>query len=101
MNSPDVLIKPRSLWRRKLFWLLLVIGLTGAGAVVTLKVLGKPQDAKAAEVSEKEKHDIAALENIKSEVEKRVTSLKEKRLFEEWLKMRKKNSKIVIKDSSI
>lgn len=53
------------------------------------------------EVFEKEKHDLAALADIKKEVEKRVISLKEKRLFEEWLKMRKKNSKIVIKDSSI
>jgi RND family efflux transporter MFP subunit len=35
--------------------LLLVIALTGVGAVVTLKVSGKSQEAKAAEVSEKEK----------------------------------------------
>jgi len=53
------------------------------------------------EVFEKEKHDMAALADIKTEVEKRAISLKEKRLFEEWLKEQKKNSKIVIKDSSI
>ena len=53
------------------------------------------------EVIEKEKHDLAPLADIKDEVEKRAISLKEKRLFEEWLKEQKKKSKIVVKDYSI
>ncbi|MCX5679891.1 MAG: hypothetical protein NTZ95_04465 [Candidatus Omnitrophica bacterium] len=49
------------------------------------------------EVSKKEKVEIVPLETIKGEVEKRVVSMEEKRLFEEWLKEEKKASKITIK----
>ncbi len=48
------------------------------------------------EVAGKEKLEIAPLESIKNEVEKRVISMKEKRLFEDWLKEEKKNSKIKV-----
>jgi hypothetical protein len=48
-------------------------------------------------VEGKEKLEIAPLDSIKDEVEKRVISMKEKRLFEEWLKEQKKASKITIK----
>lgn len=49
------------------------------------------------EVSGKEKLELAPLDSIKDEVEKRVVSMKEKRLFEDWLKEQKKASKITIK----
>jgi len=49
------------------------------------------------EVSGKEKLEIAPLDSIRAEIEKRVISVKEKRLFEDWLKEEKKRSKITIK----
>lgn len=49
------------------------------------------------EVAGKERLELAPLDSVKSEVEKRVISMKEKRLFEEWLKEQKKSSKITIK----
>lgn len=48
-------------------------------------------------VSGKEKVKLPPIETIKEEVSKRVISMKEKRLFEEWLKEQKKKSKITIK----
>lgn len=48
------------------------------------------------EVSGKEKLELAPLDTIKDEVGKRVVSMKEKRLFEDWLKEEKKASKITI-----
>lgn len=51
------------------------------------------------EVAEKEKAEIAPIENLKPEIEKRVIAVKEKRLFEDWLKSKRKQSKIrVIKE---
>jgi len=49
------------------------------------------------EVFKKEKMELAPLDSIKGEIEKRVVSMEEKRLFEEWLKEQKKASKITIK----
>jgi len=49
------------------------------------------------EVFSKEKLELAPLDSIKEEVGKRVVSMKEKRLFEDWLKEQKKASKITIK----
>jgi len=49
------------------------------------------------EVLKKEKVELAPLDSIKPEVEKRVISMKEKRLFEDWLKEQKKASKITVK----
>ena len=48
------------------------------------------------EVSKKEKSELVPLDSIKDEVEKRVVAMKEKRLFEDWLKEQKKASKITI-----
>lgn len=53
------------------------------------------------EVADKEKIDIAPLEGLKPDIEKRIIAMKEKRLFEEWLKERKKKSKIVIKEQNL
>lgn len=49
------------------------------------------------EVSGKEKLELAPLDSIKEEVGKRAISMKEKRLFEEWLRDQKKVSKITVK----
>ncbi len=49
------------------------------------------------EVSGKEKFELAPLDSIKAEIEPRVILMKEKRLFEEWLKEQKKTSKITIR----
>jgi parvulin-like peptidyl-prolyl isomerase len=49
------------------------------------------------EVLEKEKVEIAPLETLKPEIEKRTISLKAKRLFDDWLKEKRKNSRITIK----
>ena len=49
------------------------------------------------EIAKKEKLDLAPLESIKAEIEKRVIAMKEKRMFEDWLKERKKAAKITIK----
>jgi hypothetical protein len=49
------------------------------------------------EVVKKERSELAPIDSIKGEIEKRVISMKEKRLFEDWLKDQKKKSKITIK----
>lgn len=49
------------------------------------------------EVFKKDRLELAPLDSIKAEIEKRVVSMKEKRLFEDWLKEQKKASKITIK----
>ena len=48
------------------------------------------------EVVEKERVDLEPLEKIKSEVEKRAIMMKEKRLFEDWLKERQSKARIRI-----
>jgi len=52
-------------------------------------------------VSMKEKADVEPLEKLKPEIEKAVIAVKEKRMFEDWLKERKKKTKIVIKTENL
>lgn len=48
------------------------------------------------EMAEKERIEIEPLGNLRSEIEKRIIAMKERRLFEDWLKERKRKSKITI-----
>lgn len=48
------------------------------------------------EVAEKEKITLEPLENIRSEIEKRVIAMKERRLFEDWLRKERKEARIKI-----
>ena len=47
-------------------------------------------------VSEKEKTDIAPIETIRPDIERKIIDLKEKLLFDDWLKKERKNSRIKI-----
>jgi parvulin-like peptidyl-prolyl isomerase len=47
-------------------------------------------------VSEKEKNDIPPIETLRPDIERKITDLKEKLLFEDWLKKERKNSRIKI-----
>ena len=53
------------------------------------------------EASEVEPVTLEPLANLKPAIEKRVTALKERRLFEDWLKDKRKKSAIVIKKEAI
>ncbi|MFA5271936.1 MAG: hypothetical protein WC412_06330 [Candidatus Omnitrophota bacterium] len=49
-------------------------------------------------VSEKEKTDVAPKETIRPEIERKIMILKEKLLFDEWLKKQRKNSRKIINE---
>ncbi|MFA5145926.1 MAG: SurA N-terminal domain-containing protein [Candidatus Omnitrophota bacterium] len=53
------------------------------------------------EVVERERVDLAPMESMKPEIEKKVVALKERRLFEDWLKDRRKKAKIKINDDAL
>ena len=53
------------------------------------------------EASEVEPVTVEALASLKQDIEKRVTALKERRLFENWLKDKRKKSVITIKKENI
>ena len=50
------------------------------------------------ELTDKEKIEIAPLDSLKPEIEKRVIALKERILFEDWISQRRKNSNIKINE---
>ena len=61
------------------------------------KIFSDETNSYVIEVAKKEKIAVEPLENIKTEIEKRITLVKERHLFEDWLKTKRKQSKIKIK----
>lgn len=60
------------------------------------KILSDGTDVYVVEIVVKEKTAVEPLENLKGEIEKRIIFMKERRLFEDWLKEKKKRSRIRI-----
>ncbi len=60
------------------------------------KVLTDEMNYYIVEIAAREKIEIALLDNLKPEIEKRIMLMKERRLFEDWLKEKRKKSKIKI-----